>query len=126
MPLQVRGSDLNCHCYHAIVHFNISHWYFPTVHSFTGCIEKMKTHYIGEFLYRYSTMEATRLELDKLYLQDFVAIVLKPASDKEAQVCRMCVHVVVSYSALFAICYFICHIPESGKDWAQNFAQSTE
>ena len=46
----------------------------------------MKTHYIGEFLCRYSSVEAARLELDKLYLKDFVAIVLKPASDKEAQV----------------------------------------
>ena len=64
----------------------ISLWYFLTVHSFNNCVEKMKTHYIGEFLYRYSPVETARLKLDTLYLGDFVALVLKPASDKEAQV----------------------------------------
>ena len=51
----------------------------------------MKTHYIGEFLCRYSLVEAARLELDKLYLKDFVAIVLKPTSDKETQVGLLCI-----------------------------------
>ena len=52
----------------------------------------MKTHYIGEFLYEYSPAEAAALELDKLYLKDFVAIVLQPASDKEAQVKLLCTY----------------------------------
>ena len=60
--------------------------YILIVHSFAACVEKMMTHYIGEFLYRYSTVEAARLELDKLYLKDFVAIVLKPASETESKV----------------------------------------
>ena len=52
----------------------------------------MKTHYIGEFLYNYSIVEAAALELDKLYLKDFVATVLQPASDKEAQVRLVCIY----------------------------------
>ena len=60
--------------------------YVLIVHSFDACVEKMRTHYVGEFLYRYSTVEAARLELDKLYLKDFVALVLKPASDMESKV----------------------------------------
>ena len=60
--------------------------YILIVHSFAACVEKMMTHYIGEFLYRYSTVEAARLELDKLYLKDFVALVLKPASETESKV----------------------------------------
>ena len=60
--------------------------YILLVHSFTTCVEKMRTHYVGEFLYRYSTVDAARLELDKLYLKDFVALVLKPASDMESKV----------------------------------------
>ena len=60
--------------------------YIIIVHSFATCVEKMMTHYIGEFLYRYPTVEAARLELDKLYLKDFVAIVLQPASDMESKV----------------------------------------
>ena len=63
---------------------------YTVVHSFSACVEKMKTHYIGEFLYEYSPVEAAALELDKLYLKDFVAIVLQPASDKEAQVKLLC------------------------------------
>ena len=51
-----------------------------------ACVGKMKTHYIGEFLYKFSAVEAATLELDALYLKDFVAIVLQPTSDKEAQV----------------------------------------
>ncbi len=60
--------------------------YLLIVHSFATCVEKMMTHYVGEFLYSYSTLEAARLDLDKLYLKDFVALVLKPASDMESKV----------------------------------------
>ena len=42
--------------------------------------------YIGEFLFNYSVVDAAALELDKLYLKDFVAIILQPTTDKEAQV----------------------------------------
>lgn len=60
--------------------------YLLIAHSFTTCVEKMRTHYVGEFLYRYSTVEAARIELDKFYLKDFVALVLKPASEMESKV----------------------------------------
>ena len=66
--------------------------YASIVRSFRACVEKMKTQYIGEFLYNFSVVEAAALELDRLYLKDFVAIILQPASDKEAQV-RICVNI---------------------------------
>ena len=46
----------------------------------------MKANYIGEFLNKYSVVEAAAFELDTLYLKDFVAIILQPTTDKEAQV----------------------------------------
>ena len=60
----------------------------------------MKTRYIGEFLYHYSVAEAAALELDRLYLQDFIAIILQPASDKEAQV-RIRVNTQPAYGVVF-------------------------
>ena len=84
----------------------MSYCYFLPVHSFANCIEKMKTHYIGEFLYRCSSVEAARLELDKLYLKDFVAIVLKPASHKEVQVGLVYISYSQTRPRLLAIIYW--------------------
>ena len=79
----------------------------------------MKTHYVGEFLYRCSSVEAARLELDKLYLQDFVAIVLKPASDKEAQV-GLCVFNLILNPAAISFATFQCLEMTGRKTCAQG------
>ena len=92
LPLQVCGNVVSYH-YQAVVKLYIILLIsYTVVHSFSACVEKMKTHYIGEFLYEYSPVEAVALELDQLYLKDFVAIVLQPASDKEAQVKLLCTY----------------------------------
>ena len=83
--------------------------YILLVHSFATCVEKMMTHYVGEFLYRYSTVDAARLELDKLYLKDFVAIVLKPASETESKVGPVYTnntHKAVSHNKGYCLYYF--------------------
>ena len=58
------------------------------VDSFAACIEKMNTQYVGKFLYE-SSVEAAMLQL---YLKDFVAIILQPTSELEAQVRKACVY----------------------------------